>query len=211
MTRAIAALFLLASLASANDLKPLQDALQRQAQHESVEVTFRQTKKSPALDSEIKTMGKLWLVPRESFRWELGQPAKKVVIFNGGDVFVLNQIDKTAQRFSRDHKTVKPLFLTLGMGEDANFKGLEKAFEIIGTNQGQGRFVAKLSPKVRGVRKMIKSLLMQVNLEESFLERVGWVQRDGTETMTEFFKPTLNQKLPKKLFSVAEGAYTWKE
>jgi outer membrane lipoprotein-sorting protein len=198
------------ALAMADSIQPLKEALQKQAKHQSVVVTFRQTKKSPALADEIKTMGKLWLVPGKSFRWELGRPAKKTVIFNGGDVLVLNETEKTAERFPPDHKTVKPLFLTLGMGEDSSFDGLTKLFTIRGTNQAKGRFVATFSPKPRQIRKMIKSLLMQVNLESSYLEIVSWVQRDGTEVKTEFFTPTLNQTISKELFEVEESRYTWK-
>jgi hypothetical protein len=51
---------------------------------------------------------------------------------------------------------------------------------------------------------------MQVNLDTSFLERVGWVQQDGTEAMTEFFKPTLNEGIPSTTFEVDEARYTWK-
>jgi outer membrane lipoprotein-sorting protein len=210
MFQIIWAFALASTLLVADDIEPLKMALQKQANHESVEVTFRQTKKSPALADEIKTMGKLWLIPGKSFRWELGQPAKQTVIFNGGDVLVLNEKDQSAQRFSPDHKTVKPLFLTLGMGEDASFEGLSKLFSIRGTNQENGRFVATFSPKPRSIRKVIKTLLMQVNLDTSFLERVGWVQQDGTEAMTEFFKPTLNEGIPSTTFEVDEARYTWK-
>lgn len=210
MLRIVLTLALAPALAVADEIQPLKMALQKQANHESVEVAFRQTKKSPALAEEIKTMGKLWLIPGKSFRWELGQPAMKTVVFNGGDVLVLNEKEKSAQRFSPDHKTVKPLFLTLGMGEDASFEGLSKLFSIRGTNQENGRFVATFSPKPRSIRKVIKSLLMQVNLNTSFLERVGWVQQDGTEAMTEFFKPTLNEGIPAKTFEIDEARYTWK-
>jgi hypothetical protein len=52
---------------------------------------------------------------------------------------------------------------------------------------------------------------MQVNLEASFVERIGWIQRDGTETMTEFFTPKLNITIPSSTFKVDESAYRWKE
>jgi hypothetical protein len=52
---------------------------------------------------------------------------------------------------------------------------------------------------------------MQVNLESSFVERIGWIQRDGTETMTEFFTPQLNDAIPTNIFSVDDSAYRWKK
>jgi hypothetical protein len=97
------------------------------------------------------------------------------------------------------------------MGEEASFDEMSKVFTITGTNGAKGRYLATFSPKPRSIRKVIKSLLMQVNLETSFVERIGWVQRDGTETMTEFFKPTLNEQIPTSTFVVDEAAYRWEK
>lgn len=211
MIRVLLLSFFLPLALFADETAPLKDALKRQSNHESVVVVFRQTKKIPALTDEIKTMGKLWLIPGKAFRWELGTPSKQTIIYNGGDVLVLDEVKKTGQRLSKDHKTVKPLFLTLGMGQDASFEGLSKIFEITGTSQANGRYSATFSPKPRALKKVIESLLMQVNLKTSFMERIGWVQKDGTEAMTEFFKPTLNSRIPAAIFSIEESAYTWKK
>ena len=86
-----------------------------------------------------------------------------------------------------------------------------KVFSITSTNEAKGRFNATFSPKQRSIKKIIKSLLMQVNLEASFVERIGWTQRDGTETMTEFFTPELNILIPSSTFSIEESAYQWEK
>lgn len=211
MLRATLLTLFLSLIAKGRDITPLKEALERQADHESVVAVFRQTKKSPALADEIETMGKLWLLPGKAFRWELGRPAKKVVVYRGGDVLVLDESDKTAQRFTKDHKTVKPLFMALGMGEGASFEKLEKAFTITGTNQSNERFVATFSPNPRSLRKVIKSLLMQVHLDNSFMERIGWEQRDGTKTMTEFFDPSFDETIPPETFLVSEAEYRWQD
>lgn len=197
--------------AVADDYAPLKAALEKQAKHKSVVVKFRQTKKAPALTKPAKTPGKLWLIPGKSFRWELGSPKKKTVVYDGKTVFVLDEKKKTGERLSPNDRTVKPLFLTLGMGKDASFKGLNKLFSIAATNEAQGRYVATLMPKPRKLKKMMSSLLMQVNLKNSFPERIGWTQRDGTEVMTEFFKPTLDQGIAAKIFQVDESKYTFEK
>ena len=190
---------------------PIEKALKKHANHKSVVVKFRQIKEIPALTNQIKTIGKLWLIPGKAFRWELGDPKKKTIIYNGGDVLVLDEIKMTGERLTKDDKTVKPLFLTLGMGKEASFEGLSKIFEIKNTNQAKGLYVATFSPKPRALKRVIKSLLMQVNLETSFMERIGWVQQDGSETITEFDKPVLNGRIPEAIFIVKEDAYTWKK
>ena len=195
----------------ADEAGPLKDALKKQADHKSVIVTFRQTKKVPALTDEIKTMGKLWLVPGKAFRWQVGTPTKQTIVYSGGDVLVIDELKKTGERVSPDDRSIKPLFLTLGMGKEASFEEMSKVFEIVGTDQGEGRYAATFSPKPRSIRKVIKSLNMQVNLETSFVERIGWVQRDGTEAKTEFFKPAINVAIPASTFVVDEAAYRWKK
>lgn len=195
----------------ADEAAPLKAALKKQAAHKSVVATFRQTKKVPALTDEIKTMGKLWLVPGKSFRWEIGTPTRQIIIFNGGEVLMIDELKKTGERLSPDDRSVKPLFLTLGMGKEASFDEMLKVFTITSTNEAKGRYNATFSPKPRSIKKVIKSLLMQVNLEASFVERIGWIQRDGTEIMTEFFTPKLNIPIPASTFAVDEFAYHWKK
>ena len=211
MNRMLFLVLLLPFRLFADDAAPLKEALQKQAKHSSVVVDFRQTKKVPALADEIKTMGKLWLVPGKAFRWELGKPSKRTFLYNGGDVLILDEVKKTGERLSKDDKAVKPLFLTLGMGKEASFEGLSKTFQITGSNQGQGRYVATFAPKPRALKKVLKSLEMQMNLETSFMERIGWVQRDKTEVMTEFFKPTVDSKIRDSVFVIDESSYTWKK
>ena len=195
----------------ADEAAPLRQALKKQAAHKSVVATFRQTKRVPALTDDIKTMGKLWLIPGKAFRWEIGRPVRQTIVYNGGQVLMTDELKKTGERLSPDDRSVKPLFLTLGMGKEASFDEMLKVFTITSTNEAKGRYNATFSPKQRSVKKIIKSFLMQVNLEASFVERIGWIQRDGTETMTEFFTPQLNDAIPTNIFRVDDSAYRWKK
>jgi len=195
----------------ADEAAPLRQALKKQAAHKSVVATFRQTKRVPALTDDIKTMGKLWLIPGKAFRWEIGRPVRQTIVYNGGHVTMTDELKKTGERLSPDDRSVKPLFLTLGMGKEASFDEMLKVFTITSTNEAKGRYNATFSPKQRSVKKIIKSFLMQVNLEASFVERIGWIQRDGTETMTEFFTPQLNDAIPTNIFRVDDSAYRWKK
>jgi outer membrane lipoprotein-sorting protein len=211
MVRFCIILLLLSLRVFADEAAPLRQALKKQAAHKSVVATFRQTKRVPALTDDIKTMGKLWLIPGKAFRWEIGRPVRQTIVYNGGKVLMTDELKKTGERLSPDDRSVKPLFLTLGMGKEASFDEMLKVFTITSTNTAKGRYNATFSPKQRSVKKIIKSLLMQVNLEASFVERIGWIQRDGTETMTEFFTPQLNDAIPTNIFSVNDSAYRWKK
>lgn len=193
------------------NVEPLRQAIERQAGIKSVKVKFRQTKEAPTLSKPIKTMGQLWLVPGKAFRWELGTPSKKTVVYNGQTVFVLDEVNKTGEKLDPEDRKIKPLFLTLGMGKEATYEGLNKLFTITSTNQDAERYVAVMVPKSRRLRSMVKSLLMQVNLSTSFPERIGWTQKDGAKSMTEFFKPTIDGAIEASTFHVNEASYQWKK
>ncbi len=194
--------------AHADGMAPLKMALEKQAQHRSVSVAMRQTKRIPALSEEIFEKGHVWLQPGKAFRWELGKPPVQSAVFDGNRVFLMDEVRKTATEMAPDDRRAKPLLLMLGIGEGATFEGLNQAFTVSGTNQVREHFIVSLLPKGQ-LRRAINSMVMQINTRTSFLERIEWTQRDGTVVVTEFFPPELNQPLPKGVFQIDRGRYTW--
>ncbi len=199
---------LASSLAFADELAPLRIALEKQADHRTVSVDIRQTKKIPALTGETVQRGHLWMKPGEAFRWELGDPVRQRAVFDGRQVFLLDEKAKTGVRLDPDDRRAKPLMLMLGIDEGATFDGLQEAFTIAGTNTVREHFIVSLVPKGK-LRRAINSMIMQVNTDTSFVERIEWTQKDGTVVVTEFFPPKLNGKLPAGIFEVEPGGYTW--
>jgi len=191
------------------DLEFLRKAMDKQADHESVSVKFRQVKNLPALNEPVQTSGHLWLAPGKSFRWEVGNPKTKSAIYDGMKVYLLEERRKTAEELSAKSRKVKPLLLMLGIGEDATFEAMMERFKVAGTNQVDEHFVVSMVPRSGKLRRAMKSLVMQVNTKTSFLERIEWEQKDGTTVTTEFSKPTLNEPLPAGVFEVDRSAYTW--
>ena len=200
--------FLLASRVFADDLAPLRAALAKQAEHKTVSVDVRQTKKSPALTETTMERGHLWLKPGQAFRWELGEPAMQRAVFDGTKVYLLDEKKKTAIALDPEDRRAKPLMLMLGIDEGATFDGLQETFTIAGTNTVDEHFVVSLVPKGK-LRRAITAMVMQVNTRNAFVERIEWTQKDGTQVTTEFFPPVLNEALPKGIFDVKTEDYRW--
>ncbi|MGJ8634972.1 MAG: LolA family protein [Luteolibacter sp.] len=192
----------------ADDIAPLRTALEKQAQHKTVSVDVRQTKKIPALSEPIVLKGHLWLKPGQAFRWQLGKPTVQTAIYNGDKVYLMDDKNKTGLELDKEDRRAKPLMLMLGIGEGASFEQLEKTFTIAGTNTVREHFIVSMMPKGR-LKKAIKSMVMQVNTKNSFLERIEYTQRDGTVVITEFYPPVLNKSLPSGIFEVKKDGYTW--
>lgn len=192
-----------------DELAPLRSALEKQSKHKTVSVDVRQTKKIPALSEKIVQRGHLWMVPGQAFRWELGDPVAQRAIYDGKKVVLLDEEKKSGVMLEPDDRRAKPLMLMLGIDEGATFDGLQKTFNIAGTNMVREHFIVSLVPKGK-LRRAISSMVMQVNTENSFVERIEWTQKDGTVVVTEFFPPKLNGKLPAGIFELEDTGYSWK-
>lgn len=197
------------NLPAEDDLTPLKKALDRQAKHQSVHVRLRQTRNMPALKDPIVNRGQLWLSPGKAFRWQIGDPKVSTAIYDGKRVYLLNEIEKTATDLSPNNRKIKPLLITLGIGEGASFDAMMEAFKVSGVKNYGARYVIVLVPKSGKLKRAMNYLVLQVNLKNSFLERIEWSQRDGTVAVTEFFSPTLNKALPKSIFDINRQEYQW--
>lgn len=203
----LAALFL-CPLSHADDLAPLRSALENQAKHQTVSVEIRQTKRMPALTEEIVERGHLWLEPGKAFRWQLGKPPVQTAVFDGSKVYLLDESAKSGVELETDDRRAKPLLLMLGFGEGASLDGMLESFSVGTTNRVGEQFAVSLLPKGK-LKRALTSMLMQINIRTSFLERIEWTQRDGTVVVTEFFPPVLNQPLPAGSFTVKRADYRW--
>lgn len=192
----------------ADELAPLQAALDKQAGYKTVKVTVRQTKTVPALTEKSVMSGQLWLQPGKAFHWQLGKPAVQTAVYDGNKVYLMDDTQKTAMELDTEDRRAKSLMLMLGIGRAATAAGLREAFTVQETNQVGDQFVVSLRPK-GGLKRALTSMILQVNTRTSFPERIEWTQRDGTVVVTEFAIPAFNQPFPVDLLKVKREGYTW--
>lgn len=198
------------AVAQANDdLEPLKKSFAKQATYKSVQVKMRQTKKLPTLKEPVVNTGYLWLVPKQSFRWQLGDPKMQSAVYDGQQVYLLDEQNKTAKAYDESNRKVKPLLLMLGIGESANFDSMMKTFEVTGVTRKGQQYAVALAPKSGKLKRVIAQMVLQVNLSTSYIERIEWTQKDGSVIMTEFAKPKLNAPLPSGIFTVNRAGYSW--
>ncbi len=193
-----------------HDLAPLRKALAQQAKYRSVSVKIRQTKKIPALTAPIKNTGQLWLKPGKAFRWQIGDPKATTAIYNGKDVYLLDEQKKSAVAYPSDHRKVKPLLLMLGIGEGASVEKMTQTFSVTGVTRHQEHYIVAFRPQSGKLKRVIKTLVLQINLKTSFMERIEWTQKDGSVITTEFYPPKINVTLPDGIFSFQKTDYQWK-
>ncbi len=198
-----------ASAAEEFDLEPLKKSFAKQVTYQSVQVKIKQTKKLPTLKEPVVNTGYLWLQPKRAFRWQLGDPKMQSAVYDGKEVYLLDEKKKTAKAYSSSNRKVKPLLLMLGIGEGARFDSMMKTFEVTGVTQKGTQYAVALVPKSGKLKRVIVQMVLQINLETSYIERIEWTQKDGSVIITEFARPKLNASLPKDIFSVNREYYTW--
>lgn len=193
-----------------HDLEPLAKSLTRQARYQTLSATITQTKEIPALTEPIITKGQLWLKPGKSFRWQLGKPKSSTAIYNGEMIYLLDELRMEGASYPPSDKKVKPLLLMLGMGDGASLDKLKKSFQVTGVGRKKEHYVAAFVPKSGKLKRALKSLVIQVNLKTSSMERIQWTQKDGSVVTTTFTKLQINSPLPKGIFSFDKNQYRWK-
>ena len=192
------------------DLEPLRVALAQQAKYRSVIVKVRQTKQIPALNQPVKSTGKLWLKPGKAFRWQLGEPKANTAIYDGEKVYLLDEIRKSAVAYPPDHRKVQPILLMLGIGDGASVEKMSEVFRVTGVTKHNGHYIVAFAPKSGKLKRVLKRLILQINTQSSFMERVEWTQKDGSVVTTEFFPPQINVELPDHIFAIEKNKYQWK-
>src|SRR5687767_8569738 len=68
------------------DLAPVKKWIARQDEFRSVQADFTQTRALRALRSPVAAPGRIWFSAPHSLRWELGNPAKTIVL-RKGDIY----------------------------------------------------------------------------------------------------------------------------
>ena len=84
------------------NLAPLKHWLAHQGEIRSVQADFVQTRSFHALRDPLASPGHLWFSAPQSFRWELGDPAKTVVLRKGDTAYLIQPTKKRAEHLSTD-------------------------------------------------------------------------------------------------------------
>ncbi len=85
------------SAADAPDLAPVKRWLARQEDLRTLQADFTQTRSYKNLRDPMAALGHLWYSAPGAFRWEIGDPAKTVVLRKGENYYVISPAKKHAE------------------------------------------------------------------------------------------------------------------
>lgn len=187
----VLALFLTAAGLLAQAPKPLPPLLKQWAEAQKsvpdIEVSFRQTRSTPALKQPLTTTGKFWRFTDGSFRWELGEPAETVLVHDlkefrvregKGEWKLLDEKDARYRMWSR--------FLS---GREASPEELQQHFLVDATEQTADVTAISLRPKAPFIRRHLRQLDLQISPKNFRLLQLRVMQGDGAVVTMAFSDP----------------------
>ena len=158
-----------------------------EASASSIKVSFTQEVKNPALQDAVKSEGRMWRFADGAFRWELGQPARTMLIKNGStfrlweaESNVWTNLDEKDRRFR--------MWVPFLTGKGVSPEAMTKEFTAT-LSADAGLSVLTLVPRSGMARKYLKSIQIAVEGSTMHLKQLTVTQADGGESRMRFAEP----------------------
>lgn len=199
-------LFSTVGLAAAEplDFAPVRKWIARQEDFRAVTADFAQTRSLRALKSPLASQGRLWFKAPASFRWELGSPAKTIVLRKGDDLFIIQPAKKRAERSAANGKPDKPSPMqAMGMMSfpfARDFADFQRQFETLSITTEGARCHLEVLPRNPQARKFLTALKLDFNTTNGHLLGFEMATRDGSSLRNEFTSVQVNPKIPALVF-----------
>lgn len=205
--RALLFLLLFASplaAAEALDFTPVKKWIARQEDFRAVTADFVQSRALRALRSPLKSEGRLWFKAPSSFRWELGKPAKTVVIRKSDFIYIIHPEKKRAERMpagaAANQQSGAAALAMMEFPFARDFVDFQKRFETLAIDTDSARCRLTVMPRDVRARKMLNALKLEFNTTTGHLLSFEIATRDGSSLRNEFSNVEVNPKIAPAVF-----------
>ena len=189
---------LVLSIARADNAE-LETWLKRQSSITSLDATFTQERKLPALKNPTSTEGRLCFVKPDKVRWQLGDPFETLAVSDGTTLTLIESGPKTARRTGVNSPQAARFSLLSGKAFESPEK-FYQAFEVIETRVTSGIHQYTLKAKDRRIRSQIPWIFLDIDPEKNELRALEMELQDKSRLRTVFHDPRFNVKLDDALF-----------
>lgn len=176
----------------------LDQWIARQAKIRTLSAEFVQTRTLRALRSPVAPTGRMWFRAPGDFRWELGTPARTIVIRKGGTVSFIEPKKKRASLSAADEMARQTGMMDFPfIATPAEF---DRRFEIISLERDGDLCRAALRAKEGPAREHLKALKLVFSVSTGHLATLEMAFRDGSSLRNDFSNVKINEKLPANMF-----------
>lgn len=185
------------------DLAPVKKWIARQDEIRTVQADFTQTRALRALRSPVTSPGRLIFATPSLLRWELGNPAKTVVLRKGDTYWLIQPAKKKAQRLSASNIGQEGGVKGFAMMEfplAKDFADFQKKFEILDVKTEGPTCRLEILPRDAQAKKFLSALKIEFEVRSGHMLSMEMVTREGSSMRNEFSNVRTNEKLDRRVF-----------
>jgi outer membrane lipoprotein-sorting protein len=192
------------------NLAPIKQWIERQNDFRSVSADFVQTRSLRTLKSPLESPGHLWFVAPNTFRWELGKPAKTIVVRKGDSMLIVTPAKRRAERQSANAAGGKGGMQSLAMLSfplAESFADFQRKFEVLSVEVEGNRCRCEILPRDAGSRRMMRAMTLEFDTRTAHVVSLGFVARDGSSLENRFSNIRVNPPIDRDIFDVDLEGY----
>jgi len=185
------------------DMAPVKKWIARQDELRSVQADFTQTRSLRALRSPIATPGHLAFSTPDLLHWELGEPAKTIVIRKGDTYFLIQPAKKKVERYKADSIAKRGGamgFAMINFPLAKDFADFNRQFETLAVNVMDDRCHLEILPRDAQAKKMLEAIKIDFDTASGHMLSFELATRDGSSMRSDFTNVRVNQKIDRHLF-----------
>ncbi len=181
------------------DNAPLDAWLKRQTTITTLDASFTQERKLPALKNPTSTPGRLSFAKPDKVRWQLGEPVETLAVADGTTLTLIETAARTARRTGVNSPQAARFSLLSGKAFQSP-ETFYQAFEVIESRVSIGIHQYTLKAKDRRVRAQIPWIFLDIDPQKNELRALELELQDKSRLRTVFSDPRFNLKLDDSLF-----------
>lgn len=185
------------------DLSLLETCLAAQKKIRSISAEFTQTRALRTLKSPIAIKGRFWFSSPDKFRWELGDPAKTIVIGSRQGATILQPLKKRAEKVSFDSPRATgaaDLIRMMEMNKNQTVDDFQKHMRVLSLKNIGPHCRLEMLPKDPDAAKGLSALFLEFHPATGNWVAFEFVTKEGSSMRTEFTHVQLNPKLDSHIF-----------
>ena len=159
----------------------------------------RQTRSLKSLAQPVTTAGEVWFRAPDLFRWELGQPARTIVVREPHRLTLLYPALKRAEIFPLTEDASGPWRDSLALFE-AGFPrdrvALESRFNILSVTPKELNLEVVLRPRSRAAQRWMQRIEITIDTRDQALLATEVILADGSRLRNEFSDAMVNPPIP---------------
>jgi outer membrane lipoprotein-sorting protein len=152
----------------------------------------------------------MWFAMPDSLRWELGDPARTIVIRKGDTYFLIQPAKKKVERYNADaiaRKGGALGFAMINFPIAKDFADFNRQFETLSVNIVDNHCHLEILPRDAQAKKMLQAIKFDFDTTTGHLLSFELATRDGSSMRSDFTNVRMNQKIDRHVFDFDFTSY----